>query len=265
MYFPHPFHPDESTRAGRMMMAGRVKVTMTSPTTGDHITILFKCIADNRNRQYKGNVDKNWIECSYPDATHVFAEVPNASGEWNDKVGTYYPRTGKWFDADRADKSRVWAAQAVAHWLEHPGTPPAGARYQEASECGVCGKELTDPASIERGIGPVCLGRLTGSHHQEKVKIGIAGNNAKTGEVVSIVPDLPPEADVIIATPGHVLFNGKCQGVQILLTHLDGTVETMGVETNYSIAYEKDPEENIQKHLDETHKGIDGDNSFMGR
>jgi len=30
----------------------------------------------------------------------------------------------------------------------------------ETGECGICGKTLTDPISVSRGIGPVCLGRV---------------------------------------------------------------------------------------------------------
>lgn len=37
----------------------------------------------------------------------------------------------------------------------------ASIRYgRELGHCGVCGKTLTDPTSIENGIGPVCAGRV---------------------------------------------------------------------------------------------------------
>lgn len=163
---PISFIPDPTTRAGNMLSAGRVKVTVTDITSGEHITVLFKCFADNRDRQYDSNVQKNWAPCPYADATHVFVEVPNASSDWNDKIGTFYPKTGRWYDADDADPQRVQAAFAAMSFLmDDPGTEY---RFQEASECGVCGRELTDPISIDRGIGPECYGRLTGSQHQVK-------------------------------------------------------------------------------------------------
>ena len=34
---------------------------------------------------------------------------------------------------------------------------------RETGECGVCGRTLTNPESIRRGIGPVCAGRVAGS------------------------------------------------------------------------------------------------------
>lgn len=164
MHFAHPFVPDAGMRAGRMMNAGRVKVTVTSLKTGVHITVLLKAFADNRQRQYS-TTDKNWMQCPLRDATHVFCEVPNSSG-WNDKVGTFYPQTGRWYDADNADPNRVWAAQAISHWLM--GREPANAEFTEETECGVCGRTLTDPESIARGIGPECFGRMTESQHQIK-------------------------------------------------------------------------------------------------
>lgn len=242
MYFPHPLQPDESHRAGRMMMAGRVKVTVTSPTTGEHITILLKCIADNRRRQFKPAVDKNWIECTLPDATHVFAEVPNASGEWNDKVGTYYPKTGKWFSADGADAYRVYAAQAVGHWLIHPHTTPGGGIYQESEECGVCGRELTDPVSIERGIGPVCLGQLTGSQHQVKTpsedrEIAVDDNYTRLSRFVWDLSD----KDLL-------------------------DVEELATEERKSRGLlPRGDEKNVQEHLTAASTGLDGDTTFMGR
>jgi hypothetical protein len=37
----------------------------------------------------------------------------------------------------------------------------ASIRYgRELGHCGICGKTLTDPTSIENGIGPVCAGRV---------------------------------------------------------------------------------------------------------
>lgn len=173
MNFPHPFVPDMSTRAGRMMAAGRCKVTLTRDGTDDHITVLFQAVADNRDRTYDPQQNKNWVDCEMADATHLFAEVPTPSGGWNDKIGTYYPksRDGRWYDADHADPTRVRAAFLAAWWIQKAESKTVwGFTFQEAIECGVCGLELSDPVSVARGIGPTCYGRLTGSHHQEKWK-----------------------------------------------------------------------------------------------
>lgn len=187
MDFPNTLSPDLNTRAGRMLAAGRVKVTVTSRDTNEHITVLFKAFADNRDKQFKAN-GKRWEPCVLDEATHVFVEVPN-QGEWNDKVGTFYPRNGRWYDADNADPARTWAAKAAAWWLTNEQYSASGtATFQEQDECARCGLELTDPVSIARGIGPICLGKMTGSQHQVKVK-----EQVEADEQIGLIPT--PESE----------------------------------------------------------------------
>ena len=176
-----------------MLAAGRVKVTVTSAKTGEHITILFKAFADNREGQFKQG-GKRWEPCVYDEATHVFIEVPGASGDWADKVGTYYPRSGKFYEDHSADGARIWAAAAAANWL--CGATNEKASFQEQSECARCGLELTDPVSIARGIGPICLGKMTGSQHQVKVK------EATEGTIPQEVLDLPEDHDFMQSSGG---------------------------------------------------------------
>lgn len=169
MEFPTPFMPDLSTRAGRMLAGGRVKVTVSAPSA-PHITVLFKCFADNRKRQYDDTRSKNWIECPFADASHIFVEVPSATrlGNYNDSIGTFYPKSNKWYEGDNADPVRVDAAIAIANFLMGDTSRFPLLQFKEANECGKCGLELTDPVSIERGFGPDCFGKVTGSVHQVK-------------------------------------------------------------------------------------------------
>lgn len=175
MDFPNPFTPDEKHRAGRMMSAGRVTVTVTPEDGGEHITVLLKSYVDNRDRAYKED-GKNWEACSLAEASHVFCEVPRPSSEWNDKIGTFYPRTGRWFDADSGDPVRIAAAKMVATWLVDPSYVCAVTAYkfQESDNCGKCGLPLTDPVSLEVGMGPTCRGKETGSQHQVKNALNAA-------------------------------------------------------------------------------------------
>ncbi len=152
------FPLDLTTRAGRMLEAGRVTVTFTSEATGQHITILAKA-------RGKDPATDKWIATPLADALVVYFEVPN-QGEWNDKVGKATRRAG--FTPDpRADEARVFCARQLLRFVA--GQPlPAGLTAQESDHCGRCGRELTDPVSIARGIGPHCLGIETGSSHQVK-------------------------------------------------------------------------------------------------
>jgi hypothetical protein len=89
------------------------------------------------------------------------------------RSGRSNPRTGRFFEDRRADSQRVNAATLAAHWLNGGLTGsnpelPLGYLFQEESYCGKCGRALTDPESIDLGIGPECNRRQTASHHQQK-------------------------------------------------------------------------------------------------
>jgi hypothetical protein len=192
--FPHELVAETDTRAGRMFSAGDVRVTVTQ--RGEHITIRFKALRDNRDGE-----GRNWLRVPLNEASHVFMEVPNSSGEWPDKIGVFYPRTGKFFQVDTADPERVKAATLAARWLNE-GAQRAekigGYRLQEESHCGVCGRTLTDPESIDLGIGPECNRRQTGSQHQVKQRQKSAlksysDRHMTADDAIEIIMDMPDD------------------------------------------------------------------------
>lgn len=157
--FPHLMAPGPNNRANRMLDAGQVRVTVTSKATGQHITVRFKASAKR---------DGRWTSVPLADASHVFVEVPNASDTMlNDKIGTFYPDRGSFYRDDNCSDARYWAALNAARWLLHDGES-GQATYLEEERCGRCARPLTDPVSIERGIGPDCYGAGTGSQHEVK-------------------------------------------------------------------------------------------------
>lgn len=80
------------------------------------------------------------------------------------KVST--PQRGRWagytFLTDLADETAIrGVAKEIV--LEHLTTDPTAhlTRYgRETGTCGHCARELTDPESIARGIGPICLAKI---------------------------------------------------------------------------------------------------------
>ena len=62
-----------------------------------------------------------------------------------------------------ADKTRVWKVLEGALRLIWYELDAEGIEIAHAGKCGRCGRLLTDPESIEAGIGPVCRGRLGAS------------------------------------------------------------------------------------------------------
>lgn len=164
MDFPTYIAADPGKRAGRMLSAGGVVVTVRSKATGEHITVRLA----SRFKNYSGS-GKKWEAVGPSNATHIFFSVPNAGPGWDDKIGTFYPKSGKFFEDKNADAARVWAAAAVMNWLNGDASEDK-AEYYESNECGRCGRQLTDPVSIDRGIGPECYSKITGSKHQVKNK-----------------------------------------------------------------------------------------------
>lgn len=148
---------DLTKRAARMLEQGRVTMTFRSPS-GSHITLLAKC---------RGKTDAGkWVATNLAEAKLLFIEVPNEGG-WNDKVGKV-TRSGGFTPERHADDARVFCARQMLSYLTG-GQTAAGLEIFEEDRCGACGRQLTDPVSIERGIGPECYGRITGSQHEPKV------------------------------------------------------------------------------------------------
>jgi hypothetical protein len=197
--FPPFLDADKETRAGRMLAEGDVRVTVTDSRSDEHITVRFKALLDNRpqsGERPRADDNRNWLRVPLKEASHVFIEVPRAGGEWPDKVGSFYPRTGRFFSDDNADPERVRAAMTVARWLnEGRDASDRIGRYrlQEEDYCGICGHQLTDPESIDRGIGPECFKKETNSKHQVKQKReGQVPEEEKEliGEILEAIQDL---------------------------------------------------------------------------
>lgn len=147
------FTPTEDTRLGRMLAGGRLTASMRSKRSGEHVTLTLHAMAKK---------DK-WNHVPFAEATHVFIKMGH--GEYGSgKIGTYYPKTGKLY-LDTQDAAWRYAAIHTLGAAHHGMQDTDKHEVFEESLCGVCGRELTDPVSIERGIGPTCLGAMTGSKH----------------------------------------------------------------------------------------------------
>lgn len=149
-----------------LVNGGRVRVTVKSKATGRHLTVRLACKAKGPDGRYisRARLDGR---VGYNEADAVFADGGDpAFAGW---VGTFYPGSGKWYPADEAKGEPGswygWAAQAVIAWAMGTGDLSEKAEVYIESECSYCGRALTDPESIERGIGPECYGRHTQSEH----------------------------------------------------------------------------------------------------
>jgi hypothetical protein len=153
--------PSAGTRAGRMLLAGGIEATATL-ADGRHVTVSIR----TRKRSGRG-----WTN----------AALGEADSRTN--ISILGSRVG-WLNVDADGRllltlrtRREDAVAAVRAVLDHcAGMIATGGvdRVQEASRCGRCFRTLTDPVSIDRGIGPECFGRDTGSQHIAAVRVSNA-------------------------------------------------------------------------------------------
>lgn len=146
---------------------GRAVVSVRSKKTGAHVTLCF--VAKKKEADGRGFVSRATIEgrVGLKEASVVFVDDPTL--EWPDgKVGGFYLDTGEWKPAKGADPARVWAASKAFAWAHGSFDLAEQAEVFIELSCCYCGKPLTDPVSIERGIGPECYGRHTGSKSAER-------------------------------------------------------------------------------------------------
>lgn len=163
--------PQELRENAAMRLAhGRLIVTAVSAKTGDHITLRFRC----KNRELK----QKYVSLAEAKIIGVEAGRVREDDGWQmaDMVGWCFAdevreRRRLSFKPNRdADSARVWLATHLLLWIKgavelHPDLESV----KLADRCARCSREISDPESIERGVGPECWGKVTNSHHQVKL------------------------------------------------------------------------------------------------
>lgn len=163
---------------GLCLAHGRLKATITDEN-GQHLTVQFKCWKRGDRRR----------NIPVYEAERIYISVPNQSW-YGDKIGSIELATGMFWVDGAADSYRVTQAKKI---LSAAQGKPVSDRIQHPGSCMICGKDLTDPVSIDRGIGPDCYQSATGSQHQEKVK-----QHNRTGRPA------PTQAEPVIDPNPHI-------------------------------------------------------------
>lgn len=174
--------PQERTRLGRMMIGGQLDATITLDN-GKHVTVFARALRRGTD---------GWERVGLLDAG---ARVRVAAAKRGQRIGWIGTGFAIEWDADVTDEVKdatrhlfgaltgsgsrevepvVGEGNVILNENEiglFPTRPDAGwTKITATSVCGRCGRELRDPVSIVRGIGPECFGKLTGSKGHEKVK-----------------------------------------------------------------------------------------------
>lgn len=104
-----------------------------------------------------------------------YADVPTGSyALWNMQLNRWFfftvsrPKNGQWkgwtFLAKHVGENRVKVRdvpyQQIMSKIQREPQKCAANYGHQTGRCGMCGKELTDPKSIAKGIGPVCEKRF---------------------------------------------------------------------------------------------------------
>ena len=132
--------------------AGRAVFTLSSKLTGDHMTWRVKL-------PKRPGMATHYCELR----THrvVEGDLVDADdyGNWEYRGiihrGVEYERGHKCKREDaRADRTMAWFWRKVIV----DGVMPPQLEFRHEGKCGRCSRPLTDPVSIDRGIGPDCWG-----------------------------------------------------------------------------------------------------------
>lgn len=135
---------DDANSALAFLLAGKATVTLKSEKTGDHLTYQVR----------KWKKAKN--------GTLHFVSVRTGNDFANVGVirdGNSFSRGNK-SDLEFDDKRVKGFRWAFEHLCSRQ-LPPKCEVWHEG-QCGRCGRPLTDPESIARGIGPDCLAKMGG-------------------------------------------------------------------------------------------------------
>jgi hypothetical protein len=145
--------------ATERLYMGRVTVTARSKKTGEHITLRVR----SKNRTL---LKKRYI--TFEQAAIVCFDVPAHGQGKFDMVGYVHAAQALEVRKNRtADPARYWVAQQVwRYFLTNELHPQLELKIE--AYCGHCGRALNDPVSINRGFGPECFGKMTGSKHQTR-------------------------------------------------------------------------------------------------
>lgn len=124
-------------------LAGNATITLQSGATGQHFTYKIKkhkdkdCLyfinllhgPDNEN-------DYQYIGCYYSDTEYFHPAQP-----WKDRIKMAWPKS----------------LRAISFFFEKLHNVPANLHVYHEGRCGRCGRKLTTPESIIRGLGPECM------------------------------------------------------------------------------------------------------------
>jgi len=135
----HPHQITDAAAAHAFMFGGKARFTLRSQATGTRYTYRIAKAKDSDSM--------------------FFANLLTGSDNTSDYTyigysrGTGFASGAKGQPSHPAFKALAWAEAQ----LRVAGAMPAQLEFWHEGRCACCGRPLTDPVSIERGVGPECF------------------------------------------------------------------------------------------------------------
>ncbi|MFW9927948.1 MAG: DUF6011 domain-containing protein [Candidatus Thorarchaeota archaeon] len=165
MTFPRDSHRISTEDAARFIFAGKAEFTIDRRRQGKgHEAFFVSTEFDGEGRPEVAFVK---------DCTKTFIGHITFKRGWPEFVPAGRKHFSEWGAADRARRNEragliKWVVQVIAHWQatepSRDGTPTGRIEFAHDDtpdfvhhgKCGMCHRQLSDPASIGRGLGPIC-------------------------------------------------------------------------------------------------------------
>lgn len=142
----HPLQITDPKAALEFMFGGSARFTLVSQKTGDRKTF---------------RVQKKKGEPRLGDKPIYFAQLLTGPNNTEDYTYLGYSHGGGFSSGRKGNPSHpAFKALAWAYGKLARGEMPEQLEFWHEGRCARCARVLTDPESIERGLGPECAGKV---------------------------------------------------------------------------------------------------------
>lgn len=134
----------ELKNAKEFALMSNATITLESENTGNHFTYKITKSKNDESLFFvkllngpDNTRDYTYLGCYYSDSAYF-----HRAKKWKDLTMEYWPRS----------------LRAINYFFEHIDNIPPKLHVYHEGRCGRCGRKLTTPESIKRGLGPECVG-----------------------------------------------------------------------------------------------------------
>lgn len=144
------FH--KASDARKFIFSGRAVFTAVSRKTGNHLTFQVKKAKTNNPggpfyvKVRSGSIDHKWKYIGH-------------AWFWDDERGADVIHGKEKADLPSDSLEFISAEWLLRNLTQNPESLLRRVKILHEGKCGRCRRQLTDPVSIERGLGPECAGK----------------------------------------------------------------------------------------------------------